>query len=189
MRSQVPLCGPAAAGSFRAVHRQFRRVRWFLLLGALILYAIAQIIITLLVQRFNLTWRDGLIDWSLAVLIGVGFTIGIARWEERWVAQVDALEARRRTAERALLQLEATQATARTVAHELNQPLTIIRGYTELLRTTPRAERDDADLDRIIVEVDRAAALVRQLLQVTHYATVPTPMGLPMLDLGGKAEA
>jgi signal transduction histidine kinase len=169
--------------SFRTVHSQFRRVRWLLLLSALALYMIMQIAIHLIMERSNVLLDDRLVNWGLATLIGVSFTIGITRWEDRWVAHIEALERERAITERTLMQLEAAQATARTVAHTINQPLAIIRGMTELYHETPLAERNDADLVAILAEVDRAAGLVRQILEISHYRTIPYAGGVPMLDL------
>jgi signal transduction histidine kinase len=183
MHASAPRSNSATVSSFPAVHRRFRRVRWLLLLSALVLYAILQIVIHLIMERFNLALDERIVDWSIAVLIGGSFTIGITRWEDRWVAHIEALEMERAAAERALMQLEVVQATARTVAHTINQPLAIIRGLAELYRETPLAERNDADLITILREVDRAADLVRQLLEISRYRTIPYAGGAPMLDL------
>ena len=183
MYAHTPLSRIDTASSFRAVHSRFRRVRWLLLLGALVLYAVLQIVIHLIMERFNVVLDERLVDWGVATLIGGSFTLGLTRWEDRWVAQIVALEVQRAATERSLMQLEAARATARAVAHTINQPLAIIRGYTELFRETPPAERDDADLVRILDEVDRAADLVRQLLEISHYRTIPYASGAPMLDL------
>jgi signal transduction histidine kinase len=73
--------------------------------------------------------------------------------------------------------------TARAVAHELNQPLAIIRGYAELIQTEPPNESIQAELAGIIGATDRAAALVRDLLRITRYATHTASDGRPMLNV------
>ena len=174
---------PDAAESFRTVHRRFRRVRWLLLLGALAVYAIVREVDQSVLERFHVIVDDRIADLAVAMLIATAVTLAITRWENRWVAEIEAREARRAASERTLMQLEAAQATARTVAHTINQPLAIIRGVVELYRDTPLTARHDADLETILVQVDRAAGLVRQLLEISRYRTIPYAGGAPMLDL------
>src|SRR5437764_533440 len=100
------------------------------------------------------------IHLAFTIIGDAGSTYAFARLAE--------LTARNAAGERAALQLEAAQVTARAVAHNLNQPLAIIRGYAELLRDAPVD-----DLSRVLLETDRAAAMVRQLLQIVRYETTP----------------
>jgi len=171
------------SGFFIAVRWRFGRVRWFFLLGALIVYGIMLITAGFILERFNIVLDARFVAWSVAALIGVGFTLWLTWWEDRWIEHLTALEAQRASAAHALMQLEAAQATARTVAHTINQPLAVIRGVAELYRDTPAAERDDADLETILRHVDRAANLVQQFQDISRYHTVPYAGGAPMLDL------
>lgn len=50
------------------------------------------------------------------------------------------------------------------VAHELNNPLTTIIGYSEILRSLSQDEESINDLNRIVTQGHRAAAIVRKLL-------------------------
>jgi C4-dicarboxylate-specific signal transduction histidine kinase/ActR/RegA family two-component response regulator len=51
------------------------------------------------------------------------------------------------------------------VAHELNNPLTAVMGYTQLLRTTEGVDPETAaDLDKIYAQAQRAAKIVENLL-------------------------
>jgi PAS domain S-box-containing protein len=50
------------------------------------------------------------------------------------------------------------------VAHELNNPLQSVVGYTELLLAGERREQPREDLERILSEANRAAKIVRNLL-------------------------
>lgn len=174
-------------GFLIAVRWRFGRVRWFFLLGALIVYGIMLTTATFILGYFNIVLDDRFVAWSVAALIGVGFTLWLTWWEDRWIEHLTALEARRASAAHALMQLEAAQATARTVAHTINQPLTVIRGITELYHDTPPDERDDADLQTILTHVDRAADLVRQFQEISRYQTIPYAGGAPMLDLSPPA--
>jgi signal transduction histidine kinase len=64
------------------------------------------------------------------------------------------------------------------VAHEVNNPLAAIRMEAELLSTAPEAATE-ASARTIIREVDRAAGIIRSLLQLARRAdTTPTPVQL-----------
>ncbi len=81
---------------------------------------------------------------------------------------------------------------AGTTAHELNQPLTSIMGYAELLKRRvargPLATDDDkrpvnAAIDVILREADRMAEIVRKIGQITRYETKPYVGETRILDL------
>src|SRR5438309_989277 len=76
------------------------------------------------------------------------------------VAALRALEERLRQAER----LEAVGQLAGGVAHDFNNVLLVIRGYSSVLRTTLEDPQHIADVDEIARAADRAADLTRQLL-------------------------
>jgi signal transduction histidine kinase len=74
---------------------------------------------------------------------------------------------------------------AGTAAHELNQPLTSILGYAELLK---RRLDDGHPIDRKPIEVicreaERMAAIVRKIGQITAYETQPYVGGSQILAL------
>ncbi len=50
------------------------------------------------------------------------------------------------------------------VAHELNNPLTLIIGFAELLRRSPVNDETRQDLEKIVAQSRRAAGIVRSLL-------------------------
>jgi signal transduction histidine kinase/CheY-like chemotaxis protein len=50
------------------------------------------------------------------------------------------------------------------VAHELNNPLTLIIGFAELLRRSPVSDEIRQDLEKIVAQSRRAAGIVRSLL-------------------------
>jgi signal transduction histidine kinase/ActR/RegA family two-component response regulator len=50
------------------------------------------------------------------------------------------------------------------VAHELNNPLTLIIGFAELLRRSPVSDETRQDLEKIVTQSRRAAGIVRSLL-------------------------
>ena len=71
-----------------------------------------------------------------------------------------ALEERLKQAER----LEAVGQLAGGVAHDFNNVLLVIRGYSSVLRSALTDPQHIADVDEIAKAVDRAAELTRQLL-------------------------
>jgi two-component system, cell cycle sensor histidine kinase and response regulator CckA len=71
-----------------------------------------------------------------------------------------ALESRLVQAER----LEAIGQLAGGVAHDFNNVLLVIRGYSSVLRATLEDDQQLADIDEIAKAADRAAELTRQLL-------------------------
>jgi signal transduction histidine kinase len=87
-------------------------------------------------------------------------------------------------------QLEQTEKTAviaelaGTAAHELNQPLTSIMGYAELLRRRLRDEDPNVKaIDIIYREAERMAEIVRKIGKITRYETKPYVGGARIVDL------
>lgn len=73
---------------------------------------------------------------------------------------------------------------AGTAAHELNQPLTSVMGYAELLKK--RLPPDDPSfraVDTILGEAERMAAIVRRIGKITRYETKPYIGSTNILDL------
>jgi two-component system NtrC family sensor kinase len=75
--------------------------------------------------------------------------------------------------------LAAIGELAATVAHELNNPLTTILGYTELIREEEISEGIKKDLEIIEAECLRARDIVRQLLEFSR----KRPLQLIELDI------
>jgi PAS domain S-box-containing protein len=77
---------------------------------------------------------------------------------------------------------------AGTAAHELNQPLTSVMGYAELLKK--RLPPDDPSyraVDTILHEAERMAAIVRKIGKITRYETKPYIGSTNILDLDKSA--
>lgn len=91
------------------------------------------------------------------------------------------------------LQLSERQAVvvelAGAAAHELNQPLTSILGYAEMLRRrVPEHDPNRKPIDVICSETERMASIVRKVGQITSYETKPYVGGSTILDLGEHQE-
>lgn len=98
-------------------------------------------------------------------------------------AMLERIAQERQALERLAAQLTAAKATARAVAHALNQPLAIIQGAAEMLQAAPPGESPTPDFAEILAATGRMAAIIRDLLRVTHYTTLTAADGNPMLDL------
>jgi PAS domain S-box-containing protein len=73
---------------------------------------------------------------------------------------------------------------AGAAAHELNQPLTSILGYAEMLKTRiPPEDRNRKPIEVICRETERMAGIVRRIGQITAYKTQAYVGGSQILDL------
>lgn len=128
-------------------------------------------------QRLHaFTPGDVLLLESLAGILGS--VIARARQYQNLQATVEALEAARlelqqrmaaqQAAETRLFQaakLAAVGEMAAGIAHELNNPLTTVIGFTELALETPNLPPETrADLELVLQEAQRARSVVRRLL-------------------------
>jgi PAS domain S-box-containing protein len=78
---------------------------------------------------------------------------------------------------------------AGAAAHELNQPLTAIQGYAELLQRRADADSPFARGASIILrEAERMAEIVRKIGKITRYETKQYVGGTTILDLDRAAE-
>jgi len=73
---------------------------------------------------------------------------------------------------------------AGTTAHELNQPLTSIMGYCELIKRKLEPDHPHARaIDIILRESERMAEIVRKIARITRYETKSYVGGAQILDL------
>ena len=73
---------------------------------------------------------------------------------------------------------------AGTTAHELNQPLTSIMGYCELIKRKLASDHPHARaIDIILREAERMAEIVRKIARITRYETKSYVGGATILDL------
>jgi PAS domain S-box-containing protein len=79
---------------------------------------------------------------------------------------------------------------AGTTAHELNQPLTSVMGYAELLlRRTPEDDSNRRGAEMILQECQRLADIVRKIGKITRYETKTYVGGTQILDLDKSSES
>ncbi len=79
---------------------------------------------------------------------------------------------------------------AGAAAHELNQPLTSIIGYAQLIqRTSELGANHLRYTDTIVEEADRMADIVKKIGRITHYETVPYVGSTNIVDLDRSIEA
>jgi len=79
---------------------------------------------------------------------------------------------------------------AGAAAHELNQPLTSVMGYAQvLLRKLGPADVNIPAVKTILDEADRMAAIVRKLGGLTRYETKSYVGGAQIIDLDRSTQA
>ncbi|MEI8256551.1 MAG: PAS domain S-box protein, partial [Deltaproteobacteria bacterium] len=77
---------------------------------------------------------------------------------------------------------------AGAAAHELNQPLTSIMGYAELLQRRVNKESPASHSAEVIIrEAERMAEIVRKIGRITHYETKEYVGGTNIIDLDRSA--
>jgi signal transduction histidine kinase len=135
------------------------------------------------------------------VVVPVALTASIIYQDEREVATVGILSdlRERLKIEQRLLQTEEKLAAserqalivelAGTAAHELNQPLTSVMGYAELVRRRiPEGYSDIHSFADILVrEAERMADIVRKIGRITRYETKTYVGESRILDLDKSA--
>jgi two-component system cell cycle sensor histidine kinase/response regulator CckA len=113
-------------------------------------------------QQFRARHKDG--SWRLMEAVGLNMLDDPAVRgmvvTARDVTARRGLEERLRQSDR----LEAIGQLAGGVAHDFNNVLLVIRGYSSVLRTTLSDPQQIADVDEIANAADRATQLTRQLL-------------------------
>jgi len=78
---------------------------------------------------------------------------------------------------------------AGAAAHELNQPLTSVMGYAQVLqRKLDPADANLGAVKTILEEADRMAAIVRKLGGLTRYETKSYVGGAQIIDLDRSAQ-
>ncbi len=110
-------------------------------------------------------------------------TVGVLRdLRERIAMEGELAQTKERLQESERMALLAE--LAGTAAHELNQPLTSVMGYAELLKR--RMGDEDPNLkaaSTILEQAERMAAIVKQIGRITKYETKPYVGGTRILDL------
>lgn len=115
---------------------------------------------------------------GVAWLFGLVGTVLIIRFHQR--AERLAQKAAR---DETVIQL------AGAVAHELNQPLTIIISTAELLaRRDPTRDNYRPYLHQLIQASERMSDIVQKLERVTSYRSKPYVGGVRIIDIHGEAE-
>src|SRR5690606_4763875 len=103
-----------------------------------------------------------------------------------------AMEARLNQAQEELRSRERMAVVAElagAAAHELNQPLTSVLGYAELLRRRLQDPALCRGLDVIIAESERMAEIVRKVGRITRYETKSYVGGTKIVDLEKSSSA
>jgi signal transduction histidine kinase/CheY-like chemotaxis protein len=165
---QMPVMATCALVALRVLRRQprdeqgLRLVRSSLtgLLIAWCFHGIVALFVGVVPSlRFVLSFNS-LLDLAVQLMLGIGLVVSTLQESHR---RMRAAELERERLERELARddkLRALGTLVSGVAHELNNPLTVILGYAEILRSTPQV----ASTVRIIEEqAERCRGVVRNL--------------------------
>ena len=147
--------------------------------------------------RLEMTRKD--LVSKHGILVPVNLTASVIYEGEREIATVgiftdlrellkmeeklSQVQRRLKNTERQVVAVELAGATA----HELNQPLTSILGYAEMLRRRiPEGDANRKPVDVIYRETDRMAQIVRRIGQITAYETKAYVGSSKILDFGSQ---
>jgi PAS domain S-box-containing protein len=126
------------------------------------------------------------VDLSAAIVTEAGeetATVGVfrdVREDLRREAELRNARERLERVEKAALVSELAGAAA----HELNQPLTSVLGFTELLfRRTREHDKGREELGAILREAERMASIVKKIGKITRYETTPYVGKMRIVDL------
>jgi signal transduction histidine kinase len=133
-------------------------------------------------------------DWVgfYAISFVINYLVTLERREreqrikkERALAELEATQERLVRAEKEVALMEM----ARTAAHELNQPLTVIKGYASLLlRSIGEEDPRYADLCEISKSVDRMSDIIEKIGKIIRYETKPYVGEAKIIDLEKAVE-
>lgn len=134
-------------------------------------------------QAFALARRGLRPALALGTLLALLGALALAAFAARWAR---AEQARREAGER-VARAEVLSRVAAMAAHEIRNPLGVIRGTVELMQQrsgAALAERDREALQDVLGEVERLRRLTEDLLDLS----VDRPLGRAPLDLGELIE-
>jgi hypothetical protein len=81
--------------------------------------------------------------------------------------------------------LKASMVLAGAAAHELRQPLTILMGFSELVKDKEEA-LSEKELDIITEQCNRMDNIIGKMLNITKYKTMDYANGIEIFDLGSQ---
>jgi signal transduction histidine kinase len=103
-----------------------------------------------------------------------------------------AVDEVRRLAQAERRRLELQQLFVRLASHELRTPITIARGYTELVRAAHHDESTLEDTEVVLDELDKLARITQRLVTLMQmeepYPLRPTDLDLELLRVGRRWE-
>jgi len=173
---QAPAIATSAYSALRVLRRErveeqgLRLVRLSLrwLFATWCLHALVASLATWVPSLAFVLSLNSLFDLAVQLMLGVGLVVSTLQDSQR---RMRVAEVGRERLERELARNERLRALGTLVsgvAHELNNPLTVILGYAELLRSTPQV----ADTAQIIEEqAERCRGIVRSLSALAGHST------------------
>lgn len=184
---QAPVMVACAWAALRALRRErddehgLRLVRSSLrwLLGAWCLHALIAALVDWLPALGFVLSLNSLVDLAVQLMLGVGLVVGALQASH---LRMRAAELERERLERELARDEKLRALGTLVsgvAHELNNPLTVILGYSELLGSSPEVARTAKIIEE---QAERCRGIVRNLSALAGQS-VQSPEQLDVREL------
>lgn len=148
----------------------------------------------LLSQRHMLTDRTGKnlpVEISASIIYGPNgeemATVGVFKDVRSHLQMVEALQAANEDLDRTRRQIVVAE-LAGAAAHELNQPLTSLLAYAEMLRRVLLDEEHLRVLSKVDTEARRVAEVVQKIGRITQYKTKAYVGGERIVDLDSASE-
>ncbi len=85
--------------------------------------------------------------------------------------------------------LEGVLETAGAVCHELNQPLQTVSGYTELIAMKLDGHEAQANIEKIITQIERMRDITDKLQGITRYETTDYAGNTKIIDIHRASES
>ncbi|MEN6391939.1 MAG: HAMP domain-containing sensor histidine kinase [Syntrophomonas sp.] len=93
------------------------------------------------------------------------------------LALIEVNEPRRSARDDSGLQLQQMAELAASLAHEVRNPMTTVRGFLQIMREKKEYAVDYADIDLMLTEIDQANQAISQLLYLAREKTLELKLG------------
>ena len=135
------------------------------------------------------TFAGTVLEVSSVVLFALALMLIISKEIDSRIAQMEALEEERRQSAQASAHLEAVGVTARSLAHQINQPLTVAITLLQLLEIDEPSAAVQDELAMVRNAVEEVSVLIRCFQELTTYEVQPYAGGKPILILPKKEDS
>ena len=165
---------------------RLRRVRWYWLFASLSIFFTMYMFDNSLLGAVHATLVGTVLEVGGVVLFALALMFIISNEIDWRIAQIEVLEQERRRSALASAHLEAVGVTARSLAHQINQPLTVALASLQLLEIDEPSAAVQDELAVARNAVEEVSILIRCFQELTTYEVQPYAGGKPILILPKK---